>query len=144
MGLIYSKFGSNTQNDSSLGDSEISMNKNIKLINENVPSGVVEHLENKPVIKDGSGNIIVKILQLDSQETNLTHVVSDDELYLLKVNPRNKSVVLMLEVTCKKTSNGLSFGEELLVSGKNLSFDFGFCTFEGVIISIDDESEPIN
>jgi len=97
-----------------------------------------------PEIIDNKGNDFVRVLEIDVDTTKLTHVVSDDQLYLFKVNPENKEVVLKVELFGLKSSGGFIYNNELLVPGKKLSFDFGIYTFEGAIISIDEETESNN
>ncbi|MBU1627525.1 DUF4330 domain-containing protein [bacterium] len=110
----------------------------VEVINENIPISKVQYLESKPSEKDNQGTVIAKIITIESSPTHLTHIISPDELYLFPVNPENKNVKALIEILGKKAPKGYTFKDEPLIAGKKITFDFGFCNFEGSIISIHD------
>jgi hypothetical protein len=141
-GVIYSRVYLHEKKEGAVENPNESSWVQVTVSNENTPSAKAEYLKSAPSVKDKEGRTIVKIINIESANTRLTHVTSQDELYLLPVNPENKEVKARLELLCSRQPKGYSFEGEPLVMGKKLTFDFGFCTFEGTIIFIHEDKKP--
>jgi len=115
----------------------------VVLLNENCPKAKVDYLKTNPEIRDGDGLKLAKVEEIDSKKTGLTHVVSSDKLYILRVNPENLEIKASIDLYCKKEADGYFYNNERLVVGKELMLDFGFCTFEGTVLSIQNDIKTI-